>query len=786
MYLLFEPWLEFFKRCLAEGSLPLWNPHQSIGHPFLASINAALLYPFSWLALLVDVPTAMLLIQFLNIGVGMVGMGLYCRFLGLNWPGTFLGVAALGFLLLPGSFVLSQGSTMCWTPLIFLSAHSLIRNPDFGRCAALAAFLALSFLGGFPQFFFYVCVIVAVYCLFLLLLSAERKPGTWLTALGMCALSLALTTGLIAAQLLPTAELSQYSIRDFGKSFGTGSGTLAFQRAAALFYVAISAGHSLFIPLAFASRKDRSTALALTAALAYSLLFVLSKEVAALSFLGNIPFVDSFRYPDRMLRFSLFLAATLAAIGMSSLWSRAPLRFRNPDTGRLDWFWILTTGYVALALYPVAKLVANLIKSSSGYLLVLLPGLALLIILFFYRSQYSARVRKGGILLVVAVAAVASFLHWDVLRPVFGLAIFFPLLLTVLVILHYSPKFSSTSKAGIAWALVLLLMVILYRNANPYQTIPFTAPLVEVDSRIHWIMERVGYDRVFIHRRNKNIASSLGFYSIADYEPFTLARWRNFVRMAMGPKRFDSLISYANLFYGQLDVYGPDVLRARQIMGLASLRYFIVSDPLSENPDNAPNGLRLCHQKDAPGKFYVYENEFAVPRAYLVNDYLTASSEGESLGLIKEHINDLFRSVVLEKGSPSFPRPDKPTACGTAHIKRYEANEAEIEVEADQPALLVLTDSYFPGWNAYVDGDERPIWPANSAFRAVEVGPGHHVVVFRYSPASFKIGAAVSLCTVLAIIGGLVIQRILRSKKRSTHDDPVHTPDASLTPTAQD
>jgi hypothetical protein len=767
MYLLFEPWLEFFKRSMRAGAFPLWNTHQATGHPFFASSNSALLYPFSWLALLLDVPAAMLVIQFLNLAVGMLGMCLYARYLGLNWPGAILGGAVFGFLQLDESFCnLARGSVLCWAPLLFLSAHALVGRASFGRAAILAVLLTLSFLGGFPQYFLYACIVVTVYFLSLLALSREKSARARLLSLCLFGLAFVLTTGLCAVQLLPTIEVSLQSVRNMGVGLGASAWGSAPERIAASFYAATSGTYCLLIPFAFASPKHRRTALALTAALVYSLLFVLSKEVAVLSFFGKIPFLDSFRYPQRMLRFSLFLASALAAIGMSSLWSKGPLRLRNPDTGRLDWFWILTAGYVAVALYPVSKVVASLIKSSSAYVLVLLPVAAMGLALLLHHSRYPARVRTVGICLV-AVAVVAGLgVHWHVVKPVLDLVTFFPLLLVIGIALYHAVKLSAPVKEGMAWGVVLLLAVGLHRSSDFYQTIPFTAPLNETDSKTQWVEAQAGYDRVLIHRRNKNVASARGFYSISDYETFTLTRWKNFIRMAIGPKRFDSKASYFDIFMGQIDAYSVDLLQARQTMGLSSMRYVILNDPLSASPEDAPQGLRLCYQSDNAGDmFYVYENTFAVPRAYLVNDYLMVDSENESLTQIKEHINDLAAAVVLENGSPSFPRPKESAPCGTARIEHYGVNEARIEVEAARPALLVLTDSHFPGWKARVDGEEKLIWRANSVFRAVEVGPGRHTVVFRYAPASFKIGVTVSLLTLLIILVGLLIQRMNGTRK---------------------
>ena len=68
-----------------------------------------------------------------------------------------------------------------------------------------------------------------------------------------------------------------------------------------------------------------------------------------------------------------------------------------------------------------------------------------------------------------------------------------------------------------------------------------------------------------------------------------------------------------------------------------------------------------------------------------------------------------------------------------------------IEVNLTQPGYLVLADTYYPGWQATIDGGTSEILPANHAFRAVQVDSGKHVVVFEYNPLSFRLGGWITV-----------------------------------------
>jgi Bacterial membrane protein YfhO len=80
------------------------------------------------------------------------------------------------------------------------------------------------------------------------------------------------------------------------------------------------------------------------------------------------------------------------------------------------------------------------------------------------------------------------------------------------------------------------------------------------------------------------------------------------------------------------------------------------------------------------------------------------------------------------------------------------AEEVEVDATAQRSGYLILDDSFYPGWQATVDGHPARILPANENFRAVAIPAGRDVIAFRYRPASFFVGAAISLATALVMI----------------------------------
>ena len=128
----------------------------------------------------------------------------------------------------------------------------------------------------------------------------------------------------------------------------------------------------------------------------------------------------------------------------------------------------------------------------------------------------------------------------------------------------------------------------------------------------------------------------------------------------------------------------------------------------------------------------LHRNRREQPRARLVDGYVVATGN-DARRRLRDAAIDLRRDVVLEADPAAGDRPERAGAAdavGTARITGYEHERVEIDTEAPGRRLLVLSDTWFPGWRATVDGAPASIARANVAFRAVTVPAGRHRVVF--------------------------------------------------------
>jgi hypothetical protein len=137
----------------------------------------------------------------------------------------------------------------------------------------------------------------------------------------------------------------------------------------------------------------------------------------------------------------------------------------------------------------------------------------------------------------------------------------------------------------------------------------------------------------------------------------------------------------------------------------------------------------------------LYKNVSTLPRVYFATPSATASTFISATSILFSDTFSVGHSVLLEQSIHSTFA----AASGTAIISDAKDTRLTILV-TDHPAdsFLVLTDTYYPGWQATIDGNQTHIYAANISQRAVLVPKGNHTVIFSYTPKSFTMGAWIS------------------------------------------
>lgn len=143
------------------------------------------------------------------------------------------------------------------------------------------------------------------------------------------------------------------------------------------------------------------------------------------------------------------------------------------------------------------------------------------------------------------------------------------------------------------------------------------------------------------------------------------------------------------------------------------------------------------------GGIDILENRACFPRAFLAHRiHTTESPEDAQTWLRTADAFTLRNTVLLESPLPEgVEHPQAATVAqpeSNARIERYEPCRVVVRTKAEAPGLLVLADSFHPGWSAFVDGKPKAILQAYTIFRAVPVPAGNHLVEFHFTAARLK------------------------------------------------
>ncbi len=219
-------------------------------------------------------------------------------------------------------------------------------------------------------------------------------------------------------------------------------------------------------------------------------------------------------------------------------------------------------------------------------------------------------------------------------------------------------------------------------------------------------------------------------------------------------KKFTSDISIEDMASVMFTIPGILDIKDRRI-DMLNAKYVSISG-------DEPRHAEFRSQSDrfrfvfAAGKTEVYENLKALPAAFLVPDtgIEIIPDEDQQLARVKTAF-DPERSVVLaeplvatevtEAKVPSSMNAARPQVTWVS--KR--TNDFDLKVDADRSSMLVVSQVYYPGWKAYVDGHAVSVVPADQALSAIPIPAGSHAVRFSFDPLSFKLGLALTLAAAL-------------------------------------
>lgn len=715
LFLQFVPQREFGFGELAQGRLPLWNPRIFSGMPALGNIQFALCYPLNLLFLLLPLPTAFNLSIMVHLALGGMFMGAWVRSRGL----TLLPSLAAGILYLGCgahfSHVLAGHQTMItllpWAPLLFWSVDRVTRDGRPGPALAGAIAVAMMLLAGYPQFVFHVGLAAALYAV-MRLAEAERLLRKVLL---LAAIPL-LAAGVAAFQLAATAQAKAGSLRE---------GPLAYDYAAMFslppenlltvlspfpwggvggegywgrwylwetqLFFGVTALFMTLVALGWKADRERWRIFGLAALM---LLLALGDATPLFRILhGYAPFFGHFRGHSKwILPASLFLIL-LAARGFQSF-------LVEPGKPRtLPWVLAATAGAAGTMAMVLGSNWPPVVAQWHSFLLTL--------------------DRRGGSYRLTPDLLLQDEFLRTTLR---GTALAFAIAAATLIVLAVLVV-AARRRPRLAPAVIVLALLEVYFFNHTYLA-SFPIELARRGDVAAALKGDPGDYRIHV-LDHPNSAMSTGFPDIWGYDPFV-------------PRRYATFMAFCQDVPLDTPAVDIPIRRWDPLLALLRVRYFFTPAPTG--------GLEVA------GPFP------HLPRALLLTEYeLVSGPPEELLAAMRRADFDPSRTALLEE-SPAFPTESKPRGGrgpGSIRVRPLSTDELLVEAETDGPALLLLTDPYFPGWRAdpLPGSSQRTyrILRADYILQAIPLAAGNHRISVEYSPPGLTLWGIISLSTTLGM-----------------------------------
>ncbi len=729
------------------GELPLWDRHVGMGFPLLANFQSGAFYPLHFFYLLLPFFAAVRAVFLSHYLIAALGAYLLCR--QWKYPPTLALMGAvlftLGGTIVSFSNLMNHFQTAVWLPLVILQWERVLHSGSWKNFILFTFLLLIQFLAGSPE--------VYVMCLGLLFLDGLRfkREGTEITYRNLffpLLVANALVAGMAMVQILPTLELLRES------------------RAQHIITYQNSVYWSLH-PMSLIN------------------LFFLDKEVS----LSKINGLRLFFTQETPFIISLYMGA-IALPGVCLWFSKSSTKEKTVLLGLVIMTLILAMGGYTPVYFFLFKYIEpiSLIRFPEKFFFLTHVLLLFIILRGLFRFMHHEDSLSRGSLLVLSSICILLFLSYLFLR--FDSE---PLGRFVARTLR-SPLVSSTTLGTVSAVLVhlerqigltfgIVFLMVLWKmgrlRSNLFRGLILALVFIDLGSAHRPYQYFLKPD--FVYKSPRILPTPDPQPHRLFYYPGQFDLHPNYYLIPKAPSFaelnslvFSNLLPNTGVFHGFDYMQGLDALERwsnvmlidfvsklppeRQFWLLRALnvKYITSFQPLTEGDITL---LRHFPEHSS----WLYTLNRSVPRAYIVPK---VTVEREPLAILARLSSAEFNpinEVILER---SLPISEKKDLKAEAKIVKYTNNHVDVQASLNGSGILVLADSFYPGWRVYVDGNETKILRANFLFRGVPLTAGQHLVEFRYQPRSFTIGLSISLITLCGIFLWSVALSLL--KRRTT------------------
>ncbi len=807
---LFYPAYEFYREHIFQRTLPLWNHYAGCGEPFLPDVQRGVFYPLNLIYLVLPTKRGIVVSACLHVfiaGIGAYGLAREWR---LSRTASLLAGIAYAFnsyTITKMAFPSELGSA-AWFPVVLCTFIHWLRCRTVRSLLLVGGALSLQFLAGFPETLFF-AIIALGGCAFLVGVCDWRAKHSCRSALspllGLGAAGL-LSVLLTMGQLLTTLDALRLSSRGAvtdpqvnvasvnpGAVFNLlvpsiygvdGSPGIEYwapsshHYSVVTFYVGVlpivvfvaAAFHRLGgkpIPASPDTSDDVLLRIRLPFLVGLLTVFFLYSMGKYTPFFGTIrqcfPPLQRFTWPAKCLLCVVLPLSCLA--GMSLDYLRRPIITplnAGPRWRRTLHRWGTIGIFLGVGLF-IAVCIANHGRIGE-------------IILRRYFNLNSVDQR------------FAAWIPWDVLLqdslklPIVGLAS-----AVLLRAFTFRPNRRTTISGLI---LAVAFGDLLFTNSGLLYS---GSPAMVEGPSAHLQLLRppgsavrfIGYKAIFMANVRSIIAMAPKGKRIVEMKPslstksgfegaeVVMRSLRDilYISWPMVDKAFDafSITNFTSERVARLVSWAiaPDVDPniSRRLLALVNCdRIVLPPEARGNQSDGMPNSSQLVIM-DEP-----------LPRAYVVGGVRILEKDTAILNELTSGSLDLLTAAIMDRKHASTESWTNLCPQRVKHrIKhlRYGLNSLEILVESSQPGLLVVSDTFSPGWVATVNHRKAPIYEVNYAFRGLRIPEGSSTVKMTYEPPLLRLGMAISMITLIGVVIAALPRREA-GRMRNASDDAQH------------
>jgi len=699
------PFRALTTQSVRAGTFPIWNAHFLSGAPFLASSQSALFYPFNFFYYVLPLPVAWTLCILARMFLAGLFMALFVRSIGASRAGAvFSGIvfSSCGFITVWQGY--PMGDAAIWLPVICYGVHRLHKNGSGFSLAIAGIAFAMPVLAGHPETAAHVTLIGVAMALMLWASSAHSQRARFgMPFAGSFAVAGTLALGLASIQMIPTLEW----FHQLNDPLGVAWPALPLSQALGLVSRDIL-------------RATNSAGVSIPEAAGYvGMITLLAASLAPL-------------YHDK--KYVVFLGVlTLAALGIA--YGVEPMRWLTGHTPIISG---LKNGRMLLAanfgLAALAGLGVSVLQEESAF-----SGRTRVISLSFLSAGFLL-----GFLLVYNLELSTDLKIELMRRPSFSRALLLagmvPIVLRLFGIL--TGRWFAILACGLA-AFDLLTFSHAYTGfARPGEIFP-PAPAFEFLSKqgdpASFRIAQIGTPYP------ANAQMMYGLSAADGYEVRIIPAQRIFTR-DLTQDLLDSISFTSTGILGVTD----------RRLDMLNVKYLVFSalSPELELFEHRERFVQVFND----GHVAILENKSVLPRAFAVpaSGVEFLPDVDAQLERLRDPSFDPERSVVVSSHAPSLPSGVLPHSLsqGRVELLKGGVNELAFRAQVSEPAVLVLSQTYYPGWKATVDNNEVPVFAANMTLTGLALPAGEHEVRVVLRPVSFRIGAVLTIFST-AIIAGL-------------------------------